>query len=829
MDAGQDPPFVNRTRELTLLSSLLPPASTQPALAVLCSPPGFGKSRLTDELAERIRAQGLACAVVVVDPLIRSGGGRTAIYDGYFIQQCAKALDAAAQSGGGLEPFADFLKSRRWTSVRNRKLGDAIQKLPSWENAYSLAFEYLERALVFGRHGAEQLLASDTRDAVAACQAYLDHIARTTDMVLTIRQAEHLDHESLKTLLDLSRTARGNLVVLEFTSPDGALPNDHEKLLVRELRTHPNAHIEHLVELSPEHLDLILRALDLPSQMIELRTTGYWNGNLRQLETLRREARFTVQFDARSAPLLLEGPIDLKGALNRQIEALGATARLLFAIVAAHPDPIPRAVLFEVARRLAPHETDYDLNEAVRGLIDDEQLLASHFDSLALRHDDLARDLDTAPVGFGAASHLAQAALRDFYLGAFKAGGDAVVAHTIALRRALMLSARTEDPQQVLALLDDVEAALPGANDQGVYVDVIVELVENGPSLLASERRRITTWAAYLAYDVCDFRRCRGLLETLEQPTDLDRIILAHCLIEQGEHAAARRVGDALDAGDEVHLHRDLIEGAIGLDGGDWDLGRNRLEAVAAKGMATRSPLVGQALRLLSEMLGPREATTTALASVDWFKACALPRCAAYSALSASRFLARQGDIVQARALVDEAAETLRAFIRDEHIVRNNRCLVELLSPQPDFARCVGDLQVAMRSSRDDFCDLVILTNLAIAHAGLGDLAAGLDCVARASAILDDPGFVERDVLWPVCFSLTWVLTRADRGEEAAAMLRRPGAAGWTVRGDDAYWAFRYGETAIPDPDRVFLYGFPYHPVALSHWQLDREAAGSPR
>ena len=118
--------------------------------------------------------------------------------------------------------------------------------------------------------------------------------------------------------------------------------------------------------------------------------------------------------------------------------------------------------------------------------------------------------------------------------------------------------------------------------------------------------------------------------------------------------------------------------------------------------------------------------------------------------------------------------------------------------------------------------------------AGAGALDDALDCVSRGIPILDAPGFAERDVYWPVCFNFGWVLDVAGRRVEAEQMRARPYKTGWRNRSSNAYWAWRYGEVADADTELPYLHTFAYHPTALSHWQLDREAVatlsgGSPR
>lgn len=814
--------FVNRTDELAFLSDLL--AEERTSIAIFRSPAGYGKSRLSDEFRRRESESG--ARFVVVDPLIRHGGS-SHLYDGYFIQKCAEALDAEADATGA-KTFRAFLSHRPLSRIRTQKSGDFFRELPSWKTGYAFVFEALERYFMFGRHDPKQLLRTDRRDAIVACRDYVDDAFANSRLVVIIRQAQHLDHESLRSFLELSRSASNNVILMEYTAANGRFDPDHSKLLQRELRGHPSAHVHDLLMLGPGHLELLLNQLALPSQVIELRVTSMWDGDLRELELLSTEVTLQARIGGPQTPLLLEGPLDLVAGLVSQIEALDTTERLLLGLVTAHGEAIPEAVLFLAAQQILPAVTLNPLRSALLRLRDDWRLIVLPRSDVALTHADVAKAVREAS-GMGAALVLAESTLRDFYLGAFRSRSTTAVAHSIALRRALILSARTGDPQSLLAVLDSLTDEVSQANDQGVYVDVICEALAEIDDLLPFERARLVDWAAGLAYDICDFRTCLSLLETAENPSDVDVVLMIHCLIEVGDHDRASAL--TVEFGDTIGRNnglRDLIAGHIALDAGDWAKATERFGAVIAGAVESHSAYGAQALRLVAEILEYPSSTSAALKSVAWFEERGLRRCAAYSALSASRFLAREGRGEEARRAAEAAASTLQRSVRDDHLIRNARALAELLSERPDFQRCVDELRIAIRSSRDDFSDLVILTNLALANCGVGDEPAALDCVERATAILDNPGFAERDVFWPVCFNLGWVLDKVGREQDAQAMRSRPSRTGWQVRSNDAYWAWRYGETEDVPDHPAYLVTRPYHPVALSHWQLDREAVGSP-
>lgn len=785
---------------------------------ILRAPHGFGKTRLVDEFIAKSEATGLP--FIRVNPEIRPDRGGT-LYSGFFAQQCAAALDQAAQAGiHGIDTIEAFLKARRWKSVRSRKFGETLQKFPSFENLYGVAFESIERLFVFGRYGREHLLTSDSREAIAACQAYVDDAVGRTPMVLAIRQAEHFDHQSLRLLFELNKAADRNLIIMEYSADDNRFAPDHWKVFERELRARPEAQVFQLLELEPQHLAVLLRQLQIPDQLIEWTSQGGWNGSLNELLEYRRFV--TVHTHGLSQPTLLEGPPDVRIMLAAEVEALSAPERMLIAIVIANGADLEKRLLLDLSHAILSHETNNRLERLLDGLVA-RRLLASHENEIGLSNAELAALGGAAP-GLGAALALAERHLRDFYIDAFRSGAVPSLARSAALRRALALTATTGDPQLLLELVQSVDSEITKSNDQGIYVDVIFDVVGGDTALLPSERRQLTNWAANLSYDICDFRRCRALLEPIERQSPLEAILLANCLIEFGEHDAALAIAQRLRDPRAPDLERmaDLLDAMVALDGGDWPRSRALLSRIINDENAAPA-LRAHALRLMPEMLDYPVATETAVASVYAFEELGLLRSSAYSALSASRFLAREGRIGDARKMLRKT-KMLRDAVRDEHIIRNDNVLVDLLSLTPDYPACIAQLELALRTSRDDFSDLVLLCNLAIARIGSGACDAAVDCVMQGATILDAPGFADRDILWSVCFNFAKVLDAVGRTEEAKAMRARPYASDWTVRSEDQYWGWRYGEFDAPDPEHQFVARFAYHPVALSHWQVEREA-----
>lgn len=814
--------FVNRVDELAFMSALLPPNSTTSSLVILRAPTGYGKSRLTDELIRRLDPATLA--IVVVDPLIRHKPDGRRIYDGFFVQFTARSVDAAARSTTlACPPLQAFLESDRVRNVRSKRIAGDLQKLPSMGTLYGIAIEYGERWLAKGRFSAAHHLASDSKESIAICREYLTAVARAAPLLLVVREAHQIDHESLRTLVQMNVEVANNHLIVEYTDGRHQFDPDHQKVLLRELSSRANAHLIDLVRLERGHLEQLLRHTS--QRAIELRTESYvkWDGNLRLIEEVQYRVGIGRTLETDSD--IVKAVVDVRSSIKDRIEELPALQRWILAIVAAHVEGIQRRLLVRAALMDSPHVTEAALARDLHDLERRHGYVRTRADVVSLAHEDLADTIRTTKSIAGLLAR-AEARLCDAYVDIIESRDFSLVAAVEAARRAITLCARTRDSLRFLHLLEGMHEQIQEANDQTVYCDLAIDAIKSIGGFLPEERARLVEWAMTLAYVVNDFHSTQTLLEPLPVRSPMQTALLAFSLLEHGGHDQAVALATELRqiAKEDWVMCADLIDAGADLDRGMWRACREKLERIVERGKDGQSPIVGHALRLLSEVDGEPDGTEHAIASVRWYDRIGLVRCRAYSALSAATFLARRGDFGTALQWVDEAQALLGGSLRNEHIILNNRAFVMMLSPKPDFAGCTSLLRRALRTSRNDFADLSILSNLAIALWKSDQLSAALDCVRRAEVILDDPEFAERDIFWTACFSLANVLEAAGDALAATAMKARPKAAGWADRSFDRYWAVKYGEGYAGKTELPFMIDLDYHPCAISHWQLDFEA-----
>lgn len=808
--------FLNRTTELSVLRNALQ-AAAGGALIIIRSPAGYGKSSLTDKLSEELSSMGFGFAAA--DPYVRVRAGEAQLHDGFFIQRCAEALDRGTSTGPG---FQAFLKTRRWRTARNKSVLRTLRTMPGPQLGYATAVEYVERLLSFGRFNPNALLTSDQSEAVAICRDYVERACTTTPIVLVVREAQHIDGESLRFLLQLNGEAPRNALILEYTTDNGGFRNDHDKLLGDAFDSLASVNVIDLLRLERSHFERLLARYTRSDMLVSGRFYAQWDGDVRSLKGLR----FQVGLGQRitDASQLSRGLADPRANVQGRIEALPSPQRFALACLSAHKERIARGTL---AGALVDADPDLDPDRASRAidaLVDGQGLLSQADGWLAFVDEDGAAAAALAK-GQAAFLPLAERILRDHYLGCLASRDFSDVSAGLALRQAFRLCARSQDTLRLLGLLGDSQGIIRKANDPEKYLEVLLAVLRD-EGLPATERAHLQAHASMLAYDIVDFERAAGVLAAVAAPTAYQRALLAQCHVETGLLAQAAVYADEMkrSSDPEEALHAELVEAEIALVRNQWIDCRNLARASIERHCSGDSPLVGHAFRILESTLDYPECIDVAMEGVRWYRRSALPEPLAYAEVAAARHLARSGEIAEARRLLDDASAKLEGRVRDRHLLWTARGAIGLLERQPDFDRCVRALRQALRSTRDDFSEAVIRSNLGIACWKSGDLTGAVGQTDLIAAILDHPRFSDRHVFWPICYNAAQVLRAAGMPAQAATFLDRPATVAPRDGLNPHQWAHRYGEGCEPDPRTPYLHTFDYYPIFLSHWQVDREA-----
>ncbi|MEM5474700.1 hypothetical protein WNZ14_23515 [Hoeflea sp. AS60] len=813
--------FVNRDGELDFLQRCLEKVKERPALVVVRSPAGFGKSTLTDRLINSMPLNSKASCVV--DPSVRGRVGAISLHEGFFLQRIAESLDRTADLTGGAWPtLAGFLKARRKDAVLTKNPLDVVSEMPSLKHAYKVVFDYAARALLFGRYASEKLLISDQADAVAICAAYTEYVLRDHALILIVREVQHIDLQSLRTLLLLVERGPGPDLVFEYTAETGRFEPEHHKLLFRAAERRPGIDILDLVRLSADHLEYLIRTSVLSD--FDLTSDYYlsWDGNLRSIV----ELKFGVGVGQSLTDVSRIGRTlaNLSDTISEHIAQLPSLQRLLLSIIQAHVEAIDLPTLSSAAMRIDPRALHSEIGKALDQLEDQDAFLVRTHGLIALRNDTIAKSLQQTPAVQGLLA-LSEKALRDNYAGIME-GELGTQGLSNLLRQYFRLCARTKDMQGLKRAADRLTGEVRATQDHTIYVDAVASAIEANPELFRGEHDDLVEWAAELAYSASDWRRATTLLSLLKKRTSYSELMRACALQESGGHVEALQIIATLrceTADIQTLLAADLVEALVVGCRGEHGKTREILEAITANEAYRTSPLVGYAYRFFEIVDGLEGSLKSLKASVAWFHRHNLPESMAYSQLPAALLMARSGDIDGARTTLGQATIALSQVVRDQHIVVNNACAVELLSEQPDFRYCSDELSGALRFARDDFSELTILSNLSIALLSQGNLESAVDSAEKCHLLLANHDFADTDIYWPVCFNMAVVYAANGDTEKYEAARRFPFDNGPSREDDLEYWQYRYGLADLPPDTHQFLGGKPWHPVYLSHWLIDLE------
>jgi len=815
---GRYSPLVNRREDLARLLSLVPPQKQTGSFVILTAPSGYGKTRLTTHLLEFLREEGMQ--VLAVEPQVRAKASAQSVYQGFFIQRCAEALDGmVVVSGSRLLRFDDFLKSDRLRRARATDWRGALRKVPSIKTAYEFGLELIDRVFNTGDHSSRRLLTNDSREAVDTCARYVRQLEGVAPLVMVVREAQHIDSTSLQLLNEIFHPGTGRAVILEYTQDvSGALnPLFEDFIEAAPLHDVDWLRIVKLVQLTKPHLEELLRLTIPGSGTISGEYYLHWDGNVRAI----RQLRFSVSMEDREKlPQLSDVKAGVIQEYQRQITLQSSTARMILCLLFSHGEAMPASLLPLLLERLNTLVTKMAFEVDIDALLEAELVIRHEGDAFGIDNEDVAEAVRTLPTLAGGLL-LAKGCLRDHYRRVVLAADDTAHNVSLALRQALRLSVELGDVTTMEAMVEQLSKTVTTNMDQSWYVTQIVAAVNGNSHLFADQRDRLVTWAAELAFEVADFQKARDLLRQLSTRTVFSDALLCACLVETGDHAEAARTADLLKmsvdadecfAGELIELILLRCTGHIEEARKLWD----RLEQ--CPGTHDRR-LYGYLLRFKELVVDFPSCTDALHASVEWFAKRGLASSAAYSELTLASHVARTGDTEGATESIATARSLLALTARDQHIVLNNDAAVNLLSKEPSPAQCCEWLIRAVPCAGDDYSALVLYTNLSIAAALAGRHELAGEAVERALRIAETPKFAERNVFWGVIFNLRYVDSLLALGHSTELDLLATELQPHALQ--DEYWQYRF-RRAESAPERfATMLAKPYHPMFLSHWTLD--------
>lgn len=814
----RQPPFVNRREELTRLLNYLPPLKQTSSFVILRAPSGFGKSRLTTRLLELLGEQSVL--VAAVEPQVRAKGSAQSIYQGFFIQRCAEAVDALAAKGSVLLPrFEDFLKSDRLRRARSMDWRKSVRKVPSLKTLYEVGVELVDRVFNIGDHSARKLLTSDSLDAVNTCTRYVRLLEGIAQIVMIVREAQHIDSSSLQLLSEIFHPASTRSVILEYTQDSSGALNVlfDDFISAAPLQDAAWLRIVELVQLTKPHLEELLRQT-LPGSR-ELSGEYYlsWDGNVRAINQLR----FSVSMERHpTLPQLSDIALGVVNGYRRQIASQSPTARMILCLLFAHGEAIPSFLLLLLLERLNTLASKFTVAREIETLISEELVVRHQGDALGIDNEDVTEAVRTQPTFIGLIL-LAKSALRDHYRDVVLSLGVDRKDVSLALRQALRLSVELEDVTTMEAMVEQLTGVVTTNIDQSWYVGQITAAVSGSIYLFAEQRDKLVIWAAELASEVADFQKACDLLRQLSTRSTFSDVLLCSCLIETGDHAEALKLAELLkiSADSEESFAGELIELILLRCTGHIEQARNQWNRLVQMPDTANRRLYGYLLRF-KELIEDFPACIDAVrASADWFSERGLANSSAYSELTLASHLARMGEAAGAKEAIETARTLLALTTRDQHILLNNEAAVNLLSDTPSPDQCSEWLVRGIPLAGDDYSALVLYTNLAVAAVLSGRHDIANEASERSLRILAAPKFAERNVFWGAIFNLRFVdsqlaLRRGDELDRLTSDLP-PHAL------QDEYWQYRFKRSDSVSERFSVMLSKPYHPLFLSHWTLD--------
>jgi len=816
----RQPDLVNRQEDLARLLNLVAPRRSRSSFVILTAPSGYGKTRLTVKLMDILRDEGVLA--VALEPQVRAKAATSSVYQGFFVQRCAEALDAIVQAPGSrllASTFEGFLKTERVRRAKSTNWLGALRKPPGLKMAYELGVELLDRVLNTGDHSAKKLLTSDSREAVETCARYMRHVADTLPLVFVVREAQHIDQASLQVLSEIAGPLSPHSAILEYTLDASRALNPLYVDFIEAAPLHEAdwLHIVEIVRLTKPHLEELLRQTIPGADQLSGEYYLHWDGNVRAI----RQLRFSISVEHRpSAPQLVGVKDGVVQEYQRQLAQLTPTDRMTMCLLFAHGEAMPAPLMPLLLGRLNTLATKGVVERILTGLIDAELVVGHPGDALGLENEDIAEAIQTQSALAGNLL-LAKRALRDHYRGIIVDVKTHPTDVSLAVRQALRLSVDLGDMIGVETVVAYLSQSVITTADQSWYVSQIVAAIDAKGHLFADQQDRLLLWAAELAYEISDFRKARDLLRQISVKSPFSEALLCACLTETGDHDEAAVLVELLKMSTqaEVRLAGQLVEIILLRCTGRIDCSRELWHQLVTQERIDELGLYGYLLRFKELVADFPDCVDALRASSEWFMARSLVSSAAYTELTLASHIAREGDTKGALAAVENAKSLLTSTARDQHILLNNEAAVNLLSWSPNPSDCCDKLARGIPCSGDDYSDLVLYTNLSVSAVLAHRVDLASEAIERALKIVRSPRFADRDVFWGVSFNLKYVNAAMALGRQVELAELFDDLKPHSLQND--YWQHRRGQTSSA-PDRFrYMLSKPYHPMFLSHWTID--------
>jgi len=822
---GEEIEFRNREEELDRLLGRVPPKSVRSTVTFIRAPTGYGKTRLVDQVLDRIDGRLVKC--VYVEPEIRARHQTGRIYAWYFVQRAVAGITAAE----GIDPsrtFATFLKRPTVKRIHWGSFYETAKEAFSISKLIKLGIEFGENLLGMNRYHPDALLKDDGKFATDLARDYLEWFAKSPQPILfVVRETQMMDLESFRLLLNLHKSALNVFFYFEYTAASEFLP-EHQKILDEFRSANDDIRVVDLVKLNSKELLFLFRKYvraDIQPDSIEL---SRWSGNLRLVRELKDHVFLDRSYDsvAGSKPLTF----DLRVLIHDNIKALANPEKLVLAGTVSHLEAIPITVMREMIGTIDASVDQAAFDRILVELVSGARYLRSDGTRLAISDEDVASVFAESPT-FARFRALAEKGLRDIYLRVLEGDRKLSIPIQLAFRQAIALCIATGDAAAVQRLIRTMARGARASHDQGMYVGLIADALSRSFGA-GTGSFEIQEWAAASAYEIGHYQAASELIQNMVQRDEFYDALLGFCHGETNRHDEALEIALALQSPRQKSTVRTL--GGLIEVANLFALGRKSEAAEVHQRMRgdveiSTSSLFGYVLRFTELFVSFPDCTPDVLNSVEVFELHGMQASAAYSRLSGAMHLAYGGNIPAASQSVEAAKGYLEHEVRDLHVLYNNEAVVDLLSDRPSFEGILRKLENAAYGVRDDFYRAVIENNRLICRWKLGAIEGAKLSVQLLSETMDAPGFGNRDVFWTFTFNCWAFFNEIGERDAAHKMRERLNDLRVEQIDYDDYWRHRFGEAGRPDARYDHLLKFDYHPEYLSHWLVDLDAIRAAR
>lgn len=176
------------------------------------------------------------------------------------------------------------------------------KKVPSIKSAYEFGLELIDRVFNTGDHSARRLLTNDSREAVDTCARYVRQLEGVAQLVMVVREAQHIDSMSLKLLSEIFHPGAARAIILEYTQDARGTLNPLFEDFIEAAPLHDVdwMRIVELVQLTKPHLEELLRLTIPGSGIISGEYYLHWDGNVRAIRQLRFPYRWSIGSNCRN-------------------------------------------------------------------------------------------------------------------------------------------------------------------------------------------------------------------------------------------------------------------------------------------------------------------------------------------------------------------------------------------------------------------------------------------------------------------------------------------------------------------------------------------------